>query len=112
MGSWYYNTILKNTLYLFATDRKTKSRQKSKSRKKLVQPIPLDTTGCPIFPIDLKPLKIHCLGEVVYDRPEFHCEDAIYPIGFFSTRIYGSLDNPSIKCLYSCKVTEVNGLPR
>ncbi|KAJ3631218.1 hypothetical protein MTP99_012360 [Tenebrio molitor] len=95
-----------------SSDRKSKSRRNSRSRKKIVQPIPLDNSGRPIFPIELGNLTIHCLGEVISDHSEFHCEEVIYPVGFISTRIYGSLDDPTVKCIYSCKVSEVNGLPR
>ncbi|XP_015834846.2 transforming growth factor beta regulator 1 [Tribolium castaneum] len=94
------------------SDRKSKSRKNCRARKKIVQPVPLDNTGRPIFPIELGNLTIHCLGEVVSDRIEFHSEDVIYPVGFISTRSYGSLDDPTVKCIYSCKISEVNGLPR
>ncbi|XP_017779250.1 PREDICTED: transforming growth factor beta regulator 1 [Nicrophorus vespilloides] len=91
----------------------TKSRKSNyKQRKKMVQPIPLDSNGRPIFPIELGSLTIHSLGEIVADRKEFHCEDAIYPVGYVSTKIYGSLQDPTIKCIYTCKISDLNGLPR
>lgn len=84
----------------------------SKVHKKLVQPIPLDSTGRPVFPIELGSLTVHSLGEVLSDRKEFHCEEAIYPVGYVSTRYYGSLRDPTIKCIYTCKISDANGLPR
>lgn len=90
-----------------------KSRKSSsKLRKKIVQPIPLDPTGRPIFPIELGSITIHSLGEVVSDRKEFHCEDAIYPVGYVSTKLYASTKDTSIKCMYTCKISDANGLPR
>lgn len=81
------------------------------SKKKYVEPVPVDSVGRPIFPIDLGKLTIHSLGDVVADRPEFHSEEAIFPVGYVSTRIYGSLKDPTIKCIYTCKISEENGLP-
>lgn len=49
---------------------------------------------------------------MVADRPEFHGEDVIYPVGYLATRIYGSQHDPTVKCIYSCKISEVNGLPK
>jgi hypothetical protein len=45
--------------------------------KKIVQPIPLDITGRPVFPIVLGGLTVHSLGEV---RQTFHFELFLYPI--------------------------------
>lgn len=108
---------MKKSLMLFTLkdqDRKTirARKQTTKLRKKLVQPIPLDATGRPVFPIELGNLTIHSLGEVIFDRNEFHCEDAIYPVGYVSTRIYGSLKDPATKCMYTCKISDSNGVPR
>lgn len=89
-----------------------KSSSNSKIRKKLVQPIPLDATGRPVFPIELGSLTIHSLGDVISDRKEFHCEEAIYPVGYVSTRNYGSLKDPTIRCIYTCKISDVGGMPR
>ncbi|KAF5302185.1 hypothetical protein FQR65_LT08610 [Abscondita terminalis] len=90
-----------------------KSRKTSgKIHKKFVQLIPLDQAGRPIFPITLGNLTIHSLGEVISDRPEFHCEDAIFPVGYVSTRIYGSIKDPTTKCIYTCKISDSNGSPR
>lgn len=90
-----------------------KSRKNSsKNKKKIVQPIPVDNNGRPIFPIELGRLTVHSLGEVVSDRMEFHSEDAIYPVGYVSTRFYGSLKDPTQKCMYTCKISDVNDSPR
>lgn len=80
--------------------------------KKIVQPIPLDFTGRPVFPIVLGGLTVHSLGEVVSDRPDYHTEDFIFPVGFCSTRVYGSLVDPERKCLYTCKVVDGGLSPR
>ncbi|RZF44455.1 hypothetical protein LSTR_LSTR002228 [Laodelphax striatellus] len=88
----------------------TKTSQSMK-KKKLVSPIPLDITGRPIFPISLGDLKVHSIGEVS-DRPEFHNEDYIFPIGYCSTRQYGSVKDPEQSCVYTCKVVDGGSQPR
>ncbi|XP_075224020.1 transforming growth factor beta regulator 1 isoform X2 [Lycorma delicatula] len=80
-------------------------------RKKIVQQIPLDTTGRPIFPIVLGDITVHSLGEVS-DRSEYYTEDYIYPIGYCSTRLYGSLKDPEQRCVYTCKVMDGGMHPR
>lgn len=81
-------------------------------RKKVVQQIPLDSTGRPVFPIELGGLTVHSLGEVITDRPDFHTEEVIYPVGYVSTRVFGSLKDPRVKCTYTCKISDNNGVPR
>lgn len=112
VGSNYIiSGFLKNSVL---KDRKSSRSRKSstKVRKKVVQPIPLDSTGRPVFPIELGNLTVHSLGEVIFDRNDFHCEDAIYPVGYVSTRLYGSLKDPTVKCIYTCKISDSNGMPR
>lgn len=82
-------------------------------RKKVVQQIPLDSTGRPVFPIELGGLTVHSLGEVVTDKPDFHTEEVIYPVGYVCTRVYGNLKDPTVKCIYTCKISDDNnGAPR
>uniref|UniRef100_UPI00398EC0A9 transforming growth factor beta regulator 1 isoform X2 n=1 Tax=Pristiophorus japonicus TaxID=55135 RepID=UPI00398EC0A9 len=83
-----------------------KKRGGDRSIRKLVQPIPLDPCGRPIFPIVLGGLTIYSLGEIIVDRSGFCDETAIYPVGFCSTRIYASMKNPNHKCLYTCQIKD------
>lgn len=81
-----------------------------KPRKKVIQPMVLDTFGRPIFPIELGSLTIHYLGEVMSEH-EYHTEDVIYPVGFVSTKLYGSVQDPTLNCIYTCKISDNNGHP-
>lgn len=72
----------------------------------LVQPIPVDDTGHPIFPIELHGVSIYSIGEIIPNRPAYHSKDYIYPVGFCSTRNFNSLANPESKCLFTCKVLD------
>nr|KAF6404223.1 transforming growth factor beta regulator 1 [Molossus molossus] len=74
--------------------------------RKLVQPIALDPSGRPVFPIGLGGLTVYSLGEIITDRPGFHDESAIYPVGYCSTRIYASMKCPDQKCLYTCQIKD------
>lgn len=86
-------------------------KSSSSKTKKIVQPIPLDITGRPVFPIVLGGLTVHSLGEVVSDRPDYHTEDLIFPVGYCSTRVYGSLKDPEKKCVYTCKILDGGPVP-
>ncbi|XP_028818784.1 transforming growth factor beta regulator 1 isoform X2 [Denticeps clupeoides] len=74
--------------------------------RKLVQPIPLDSSGRPVFPIVLGGLTVYSLGEIITDRARFHDEAAIYPVGFCSTRVFASMKNPNQQCLYTCQIKD------
>ncbi|XP_075420266.1 transforming growth factor beta regulator 1-like [Tenrec ecaudatus] len=74
--------------------------------RKLVQPIALDPSGRPVFPIGLGGLTVYSLGEIITDRPGFHDEHAIYPVGYCSTRVYASMQCPNQKCLYTCQIKD------
>lgn len=87
---------------------KTESNQNQPQQ--LVQTISINQNGRPIYPITIGDLSIHDMGMIV-DRPGYHTENFIYPVGFVSTRIYGHITEPNRKCLYTCKITDF-GEPR
>lgn len=78
----------------------------------MVQLIPLDVHGRPIFPISLGDLTVYSLGEVVTDRIAYHTEDLIYPVGYCSTRVYANLRDVRTKSLYTCKILDGGPKPR
>lgn len=93
--------------------KQTKGRRSNKALgKRLVQLIPLDPSGRPIFPICFGNLTVHSLGEVISDKPMYHTTDLIFPVGFVSTRVYGSLRDPSKKCMYTCKISDGGNVPQ
>lgn len=94
------------------TDVKNKTKRYSKTTRKVVQLIPLDVNGRPIFPISLGDLTVYSLGEVVSDRISYHTEDLIYPVGYCSTRVYASLRDVRTKSLYTCKILDGGPKPR
>ncbi|KAF6278597.1 transforming growth factor beta regulator 1 [Rhinolophus ferrumequinum] len=87
--------------------KKTSKKKKMEGgARKLVQPIALDPSGRPVFPIGLGGLTVYSLGEIITDRPGFHDESAIYPVGYCSTRMYASMKCPDQKCLYTCQIKD------
>lgn len=95
------------------TSREELMRKICKKRKvaeggarKLVQPISLDSSGRPLFPIVLGGLTVYSLGEIITDRALFHDDTSIYPVGFCSTRVFASMKNPDQKCLYTCQIKD------
>lgn len=79
---------------------------KSQILKKTIPPLQLDSTGRPVFPLDLGELTIHSIGEIVTDHSGFHSSQYIYPEGFCSTRVYTSTVTADKKCLYTCKISD------
>ncbi|KAM9317563.1 transforming growth factor beta regulator 1 [Pholidichthys leucotaenia] len=89
-----------------------KKRKLADGSWKLVQPIPLDSSGRPVFPIVLGGLTVYSLGEIITDRMLFHDECAIYPVGFCSTRVFASMKNPDQQCLYTCQIKDGGAGPQ
>ncbi|XP_071860588.1 transforming growth factor beta regulator 1 isoform X1 [Bombus fervidus] len=94
------------------SETKNKAKRYNKTARKVVQLIPLDVHGRPIFPISLGDLTVYSLGEVVSDRIAYHTEDLIYPVGYCSTRVYANLRDVRTKSLYTCKILDGGPKPR
>ncbi|KAM9763684.1 transforming growth factor beta regulator 1 [Dama dama] len=93
--------------------KKTSKKKKMEAgARKPVQPIALDPSGRPVFPIGLGGLTVYSLGEIITDRPGFHDETAIYPVGYCSTRVYASMRNPDQECLYTCQIKDGGTQPQ
>lgn len=86
---------------------KMKKQVNKSSKKKQTLPVSEEVCGQLIFPITLNyDLTIQSLGEIVTDSSSYHTEDIIYPVGYVSTKIYGSIFNPKVKCSYACKIMD------
>ncbi|GAB1864799.1 Transforming growth factor beta regulator 1 [Camponotus japonicus] len=94
------------------SESKNKTKRYNKTARRVVQSIPLDVHGRPIFPAALGDLTIYSLGEVVSDRIAYHTEDLIFPVGYCSTRVYANLRDPRTKSLYTCKILDGGPKPR
>lgn len=90
---------------------KTKKNINTAVKRKTLVPVPVDSSGLPVFPVNLGSLSVHSLGEIITDRLTFHDEDLIYPVGFCSTRVYGSLSDPTSPCIYTCMILDGGNAP-
>lgn len=95
----------KELLESLGVKRKPK-KSKAGGGKHVVPPIPLDSIGRPIFPLNIGDLTLHSVGEIVADRSGFHTSNSIFPVGYCSTRIYASLQSPDKPALYTCKISD------
>lgn len=59
-----------------------------------VQPVPRDEDGRPVMPLQIGVLTVQDLGHVIWDRPGFHTERYIWPVGYTITRSYPSMIDP------------------
>lgn len=135
-----FNTSLSVLCLVPVPKKMNKKRKLTDGSRKLVQPIPLDSSGRPVFPIVLGGLTVYSLGEVssvmlllslprslshesvlkcsvlsvqiITDRMLFHDECAIYPVGFCSTRVFASMKNPDQQCLYTCQIKDGGAGPQ
>lgn len=94
-----------------STKGKTKKNVNTSIKRKTLVPVPVDSSGLPVFPVNLGSLSVHSLGEIITDRLTFHDEDLIYPVGFCSTRVYGSLSDPTSPCIYTCMILDGGNAP-
>lgn len=86
--------------------------QPAQRSQQIIQTISVDELGRPIYPINMGYLSIHDLGEIIVDRPGYHTENWIYPVGYLSTRIFGHIKDPEQKCVYTCKIVDGGDYPR
>lgn len=56
-----------------------------------IQPVPRDEEGRPIMPLHIGVFTVEDFGHVVWDRPGFHTERYIWPVGYTITRSYPSM---------------------
>ncbi|KAI9283644.1 F/Y rich C-terminus-domain-containing protein [Umbelopsis sp. AD052] len=56
-----------------------------------IQPVPRDDEGRPIMPLHIGVFTVEDFGHVVWDRPGFHTERYIWPVGYTITRSYPSM---------------------
>eukprot|EP00173_Palmaria_palmata_P004933 Plantae.Rhodophyta-Palmaria_palmata.ctg7756.p1 GENE.Plantae.Rhodophyta-Palmaria_palmata.ctg7756~~Plantae.Rhodophyta-Palmaria_palmata.ctg7756.p1 ORF type:complete len:325 (-),score=35.52 Plantae.Rhodophyta-Palmaria_palmata.ctg7756:62-1036(-) len=68
-----------------------------------------DHNGDVIFPIHLGVLTVMSVGRVDFERPSFHTDRTLYPIGFKSSREYTSMNDVDKTCQYVCEILDGGG---
>lgn len=87
-------------------------RIRKKKVKSQLQTIPVDSFGIPVLPLTMNAFTLYSLGDIIHDKPNYHTDKLIFPVGFVSTRIYSHYLQPEQKCLYTCKILEDGDSPR
>ncbi|KAI9249288.1 F/Y-rich N-terminus-domain-containing protein [Sporodiniella umbellata] len=59
-----------------------------------------------ILPVTIGQLKVISLGQVDYERSEFHNHRYIYPIGYTVERVFASIDDPKQQTTYTCSIVD------
>lgn len=65
-----------------------------------------------MLPITLTGFVLHAIGDIVYDRPGYHSETSIYPVGYKITRNEANFKNPDQKCIYTCHIIDNGDNPK
>ncbi|XP_017477424.1 PREDICTED: transforming growth factor beta regulator 1 [Rhagoletis zephyria] len=87
-------------------------QEKIDKRYKPRDKVTLDSSGKPMYPINLCNILVHSPGEIIPINPNFHTSNWIYPVGYVATRIYAHPKDPQRKCVYTCKILNNAGMPQ
>eukprot|EP00292_Cryptomonas_paramecium_P032485 CAMPEP_0113709626 /NCGR_PEP_ID=MMETSP0038_2-20120614/29682_1 /TAXON_ID=2898 /ORGANISM="Cryptomonas paramecium" /LENGTH=84 /DNA_ID=CAMNT_0000635545 /DNA_START=323 /DNA_END=574 /DNA_ORIENTATION=+ /assembly_acc=CAM_ASM_000170 len=71
-------------------------------------PSPSKSTTTPVVCGDIT---IESLGKVVFDKPAYHNQDIVFPVGFCSSCRFQSVVNPTTKCRYTSEVLDGGSKP-
>ncbi|XP_050529712.1 transforming growth factor beta regulator 1 isoform X2 [Daktulosphaira vitifoliae] len=63
-------------------------------------------------PISIGSVTILNFGQIVYDTPFYHTDCAVYPAGYYATRIYAHYRSINSKCIYHCRIIKAGTSPR
>lgn len=101
-----------------ASEKPPQKRKPYKKRKKKnqdaqpVESVSLNPNDALSYPLDLGAIRILSIGQIIYERPNYHTENCIYPSGFVSTRSFAHITIKNAKCIYTCRITENGDFPR
>ncbi|CAO0799603.1 unnamed protein product [Mucor circinelloides] len=84
--------------------------QSVKTRR--VQPIERDAQGRPKLPQQIGVLTVHRLGTIVTDRPNYHNERYIFPVGYSVSRTYPSMVDPKSNTVITSSIIDGGDYPR
>ncbi|CEP14767.1 hypothetical protein [Parasitella parasitica] len=84
--------------------------QSMKTRR--VQPLERDSKGYPKLPQQIGVLTVHHLGTIVTDRPNYHNERYIFPVGYSVSRTYPSMVDPNNNTVITSSIIDGGDYPR
>ncbi|KAJ3221334.1 hypothetical protein HDU81_010727, partial [Chytriomyces hyalinus] len=94
-------------------EKETRKRKPVTSKTLRIQKYEIDeSTGKPILPLSAGAMTIVSLGDIVYDRPAYHSERYIYPVGFTSVKVYLSMLDKEKSVHYTCEIKDGGDSPK
>ncbi|GAA5796661.1 F/Y rich C-terminus-domain-containing protein [Helicostylum pulchrum] len=103
----------KSDVTVTATTAPKRSKLTSLSVKtRRVQPIDRDEDGNPKLPQQIGVLTVLHLGTIVTDRPSFHNERYIFPVGYSVSRTYPSMIDPHSNTVITSTILDGGDSPR
>jgi hypothetical protein len=84
----------------------TSKRRRQPGQVRRIQKIPTDENGVVTLPIQVGVNIIHELGHVVHDRPGYHTDRYIFPVGYKSSRQFMSVVDPDKMSTYTCTILD------
>jgi hypothetical protein len=91
---------------------KPRKMNKIITQTRRVTRIRLDATGRPILPLKVGILSVLAIGDIVYDRPDFHNERYIWPVGYKVSRPFASLVDKDKDTTVVCSILDGGNGPR
>ncbi|KAI9481121.1 MAG: F/Y-rich N-terminus-domain-containing protein [Benjaminiella poitrasii] len=80
--------------------------KKQRTSRRRRPTIPRDENGKVQLPFQIASLNVISLGKIDHERPGFHNERYIFPIGYTVERTYMSMVDPNNQTTYTCKVED------
>ncbi|KAJ3249363.1 hypothetical protein HDU78_003149 [Chytriomyces hyalinus] len=94
-------------------EKETRKRKPVTSKTLRIQKYEVDeSTGKPVLPLSAGAMTIVSLGDIVYDRPAYHSERYIYPVGFTSVKVYLSMLDKDRSVHYTCEIKDGGDSPK
>ncbi|KAI8871048.1 hypothetical protein GQ42DRAFT_162310 [Ramicandelaber brevisporus] len=92
--------------------KRIKRSRGSQRGTRSVQPVKRNPDGTPVMPIKIGVMQVVSLGTIVFDRPDYHTERYIYPVGYSIQRYYWSMYTPGQQVIYTCTIEDGGSHPK
>jgi len=80
-------------------------RQYKKKLETVLKPVPRDTDGSPVLPLDFGDFVLESLGSIL-PRSPFVTDKHVWPVGYRITRMFRSMNTPEISVKYACSIVD------
>lgn len=85
-------------------------RQYKKKMESTLKPVPRDTDGSPVLPLDFGDFVLESLGTII-PRPPFVTDKHVWPVGYRISRLFRSMNTPETSVRYSCTIVDGGDKP-